>query len=127
MATLTTRKPATRAKATDAAKIKHKFPDGTEVTGTFEQLTAIAKALGCKLVSVKGSARGFYPSESKGLVKISEMNDYHVRRALIKRSKDYFTEVFDKNDTNTQFLKKYTGLTDDSIIVDLFSELQKRK
>ena len=123
MATLTRKPVATKAEA----KIKHKFPDGTEVTGTFEQLTAIAKALGGKLVGVKGSARGFYPSESKGLVKISEMNDFHLRRALVKRSKDYFTEVFDKTDTNTQFLKKYTGLTDDTIIQDLYNELSKRK
>lgn len=117
---------ATRT-ATKTAKIKHKFPDGTEVTGTFEQLSAVAKALGCKLTGVVGSPRGFYQSESKGLIKISGMNDFHVRRALVKRGKDYFTEVFDKNDTNREFLKKFTGLTDDTIIVDLFNELSRRK
>ena len=123
MATLT-KKPA--AKSATSGKIKHTFPDGTVVTGTFDQLSAIAKALGCKLTGVAGSQRGFYNSESKGLVKISGMNDFHIRRALVKRSKDYFTEIFDKNDTNREFLKKYTGLTDDTTIIDLYNELNKR-
>ena len=125
MATLT--KKSTAAKTATAGKIKHTFPDGTMVTGTFDQLTAIAKALGCKLTGVAGTPRGYYASESKGLVKISDMNDFHIRRALVKRSKDYFTDVFDKNDTNREFLKKYTSLTDDMTVVDLYNEISKRK
>jgi MarR-like DNA-binding transcriptional regulator SgrR of sgrS sRNA len=71
--------------------------------------------------------KGYYPSESKGLVKISSMNDYHIRRALLKRSKDYFTEIFDKDDTNTVFLKKFAKMTEDQIVVDLYTELAGRK
>jgi hypothetical protein len=118
--------PRRTAKTTAATKIKHTFPDGTVVTGTYDQLTAIAKALGCKLTGVSGSQRGYYASESKGLVKISNMNDFHIRRALIKRSKDYFLSTFDKNDTNREFLKKYIGLTEDTVIQDLYNELNKR-
>jgi len=112
---------------TTTAKIKHTFQDGTEVTATFEQLQIIAKTLGLKLTGVTSVPRGYYPSETKGIVKISTMNEYHIRRALIKRSKDYFTEIFDKDDTNAVFMKKYTGLTEDSIIQDLANELYSRK
>lgn len=121
-------KTATKKAASLEAKIEHTFENGVKVTGTFEQLESIAKAMGLKLVGVKAPAmKGYYPSESKGLVKISSMNDYHIRRALLKRSKDYFTEIFDKEDSNSSFLKKFTGLADDQIVSDLFLELSKRK
>jgi hypothetical protein len=125
MATKTATKKAT---ASIEAKIEHTFENGVKVTGTFEQLESIAKAMGLKLVGVKAPAmKGYYPSESKGLVKISSMNDYHIRRALLKRSKDYFTEIFDKDDTNTVFLKKFAKMTEDQIVVDLYTELAGRK
>jgi hypothetical protein len=125
MATKTATKKAT---STTEVKIEHTFENGVKVTGTFEQLESIAKAMGLKLVGVKAPAmKGYYPSESKGLVKISSMNDYHIRRALLKRSKDYFTEIFDKDDTNTVFLKKFAKMTEDQIVVDLYTELAGRK
>jgi hypothetical protein len=125
MATKTATK---KAASVTEAKIEHTFDNGVKVTGTFEQLESIARAMGLKLVGVKAPAmKGYYPSESKGLVKISSMNDYHIRRALLKRSKDYFTEIFDKDDSNNTFLKKFTDLVDDQIVSDLFIELSKRK
>lgn len=125
MATKTATK---KAASMTEAKIEHTFENGVKVTATFEQLESIAGAMGLKLVGVKApSMKGYYPSESKGLVKISSMNDYHIRRALLKRSKDYFTEIFDKDDSNTSFLKKFTGLVDDQLVADLYVELSKRK
>ena len=108
--------------------IKHKFQDGTEVSGTFEQLQKISAALGLKLIGVKVRAtpRGYYMSETKGLIKISDMNDYHIRRALLKRSREYFAEVYDKDDTNKMFLKKFTDLVNDTVIIDLYNELARR-
>jgi hypothetical protein len=144
MATLSGKKPTAKAsvssrstrstrttsvKATSASeKIDHVFPDGTKFSGTFEQLQTVASALGLKLklTGVSFVPKGYYPSESKGLTKIAEMNDHHIRRALIKRSKDYFTEIYSKEDTNTNFLSKFTALTDDAVIVDLYNELAKR-
>ena len=113
-------------KVSSSTVLDHTFSNGVKVTGTIEQLETIAKAMGMKLEGIK-DLKGYYPSESKGLVKISEMNDYHIRRALLKRSKDYFTEIYDKDDTNSEFLKKFTSLANDQIIVDLFNELYKRK
>lgn len=131
----TAAKPATKStKTTTTSKrvgsyptVEHTFENGVKVSGTLDQLVSIAKAMGLTLTGVKApSTRGFYPSESKGLIKISEMNEYHIRRSLLKRSKDYFTEIFVKEDTNTQFLSKFAKLTEDSIIVDLYTELASR-
>ena len=118
---------ATVASTPGSEKINHTFSDGTKFTGTLEQLHAVAKTLGLKLTGVGKTPRGYYESESKGLVKISELNDHHIRRALLKRSKDYFTEVYDRSDSISTFLKKYTNLTADTTIVDLYTELEKRK
>jgi len=110
-------------------KISYTFPSGLEVNGTVEEIINIAKALKVEVDFAKLGVvpRGYYPSESKGLIKVSTMADYHIRRALLKRGKDYFTEIFDATDTNTEFLRKFTALTEDKIVVDLFTELANRK
>jgi hypothetical protein len=125
MSTATATKRSSTAKATEA-KLNHTFPDGTSFNGTFEQLQKVASALGMKITGISVCPRGYYTSESKGLVKISEMNDYHIRRALLKRSKDYFAEIFDKDDTNREFIQKYSQLLDDQTVFDLCTELTKR-
>ena len=126
--TASSRRTVAKSSASSTEKIDHVFSDGTKFSGTFEQLQTVASALGLKLElkDVSFVPRGFYPSESKGLTKISEMNDHHIRRALIKRSKDFFTEIYTKEDTNSKFLSKFTSLTDDAIIIDLYNELAKR-
>lgn len=133
MATLSKRAAATTgtkkgtvSKTTATAVIEHTFENGTKFTGTLEQLEKVAKALGLSITGIGKTPKGYYMSESKGLVKISDMNEYHIRRALIKRSKDYFAEIFSKEDSIKTFLKKYTSLTEDQTIVDLYNELQKR-
>ena len=118
-------KTATRSAST-AEKIDHVFPDGTKFSGTFEQLEKVASALGMKISGISVCPKGYYPSESRGVVKISEMNDYHIRRALLKRSKDYFAGIFDREDDNKKFLQKYTNLLEDQIVNDLANELAKR-
>lgn len=115
-----------KATAASTAKVEHTFPDGTKFSGTIDQLEKVASALGLKLTGIGKVPRGYYMSESKGLVRIAEMNDHHIRRALVKRSKDFFTEIYSKDDTNKEFLRKYTDLTLDHVVVDLFNELQKR-
>jgi hypothetical protein len=108
--------------------IEYTFDNGLKVNGTFEQLTSVAKAMGLKLVELKTpSRRGYYFSESKGIVKISEMNQYHLRRALLKRGKEYLLEIYKKEDSISEFLKKFRGLEKDSIVSELYLELESRK
>jgi len=109
-------------------KIKYTFSTGLEVTGTLEEIDAIAKSLKLKLdYGVIGKVpKGYYPSESKGLSKISEMNAHWLRRAILKRAKDYFAEIYNPDDTSAQFLTKFVNLSDDQIINDLFNEIKAR-
>ena len=107
-------------------QITHKFPNGTEVKGTFEELQTIAKALGQPLTGLDITPRGYYNSATDGLVKISDMHSFHIRRALLKLTTDYMKKVFSGKDTNSEFLKKYGGLVENQTIQDMLNELVKR-
>ena len=115
-----------------STKITHKFASGLEVSGTFEEIAAVATALGQKLDLTELYKKngehisGYYPSESKGLIKIADMQDFHIRRALLKRAKEYYSNVFDAKDENEKFLMKFVALVDDRLVKELFLELQKR-
>lgn len=116
----------------DKKTITYKFPSGAEVTGTLEEIVEIAKALKTtvdfsKIDLTKVTVpKGYYPSESKGLIKVSDMGEWHLRRALLKRAKEYYAEMFDPKDTLEQFLNKFTLLSEDQIITDLFTEIKKK-
>ena len=118
-------------KSTEPKALSYTFSNGVEMKGSFEQIQKAAEAfkekIDFKKLDLSAAPRGYYPSETKGLVKISEMNDYHIRRALLNRAKYYFTGIYDSEDTNKQFLEKFTALVDDGIVYDLYSELIKRK
>ena len=82
---------------------EYEFEDGFKLTGTVTQITEAATKIGRKIDFTKLGSKhipsGYYPSESKGLVKISEMNVFHLKRALLKRAKDYFAKVYDEDDS----------------------------
>ena len=113
------------------AKISYTFKNGVEIKGSLEQILKTADSFGEKVdfstLDLKSVPRGYYPSETKGLTPIKDMNDYHIRRALVKRAKDYYAGVFKTEDSNSQFLYKFTNMADDSIVFDLFKELSSRK
>lgn len=112
------------------SKISYKFPTGLEVNGSIDEIEKIAKSLGLKVDYTKFGdkiPKGYYPSESKGLTKIKDMSEFHIRRALLKRAKDYISTVYEAKESNAKFLEKFLNLANDPIIEDLFTELQKRK
>ena len=112
-------------------KHRYVFATGTEVLGTIEEIQLIAKSFGVKVdyEQFKGSdalPRGFYPSETKGLIEIKGMSDFHLRRALIKVTKEYFMGVFAQTDSIEEFLMKYMGMPDNPLVEDLFTKKKKR-
>ena len=112
----------------ESAPIDYTFENGLKVSGTVSQLEKIASTMGLKLNyhTIGHRPTGFYPSTSKGLIKISSMNDYHLRRALLKYAKDYFSDIFSATDSNVEFMKKFTAFPDESLVLELFAELAKR-
>ena len=109
--------------------IDYKFNNGLEVKGTIKQIEKIASTMKLKVdyKSIGIRPKGYYQSASKGLVKISTMNDHHIRRALLKRAKEYYAEIYDQDDSILTFLERFTSLVEDSLIIDLFTELSNRK
>lgn len=111
----------------DATKvITHKFENGREFTGTISELQVVAKTLGLTLTGISDVPRGYYNSATDGLVKISDMHSFHIRRALLKATTDYMKKVFSGKDANSDFLKKYGGLMEQPLIIDFLNELVKR-
>lgn len=104
--------------------MEYKLKSGAVITGTFDQIKEIAKSLG----ETVSSDAHYYSSSKDEWLKISDMEDGHIRNALLKRSREFFEELSAlKKATNTDFLQKYTQLVDDKVVINLFSELQKRK
>lgn len=108
---------------------KYKFKNGAQVEGTVEQILEVAKSLGeiVDLSKLEGpKPKGFYVSESHGLIRIKDMNESHIRNALIKRSKEYYENLRKRKTSIDEFLKGYTSLAEDITVVELYNELAKR-
>lgn len=105
------------------------FANGLKASGTISVLEDTARKLGFvldyKVLGVR--PRGFYPSVSKGLIKIANMHEFHVRQAINKRVKDYLTEKCNKDVTNKQYVSNFMSMADDEVLIDLFADLQTRK
>jgi hypothetical protein len=54
------------------------------------------------------------------------MNEYHIRRAIIKRQRDLLEQVYNPEETPEQFLHKIRSVSRDRIINALKRELRKR-
>jgi len=77
--------------------MKHVFKSGLIVEGTKEEIKLIAKTLGESIYPV-------YKSSSKGDVYVDEMNDIHLRNAILLHLREYFTQKNFKNMDNESFL-----------------------
>lgn len=108
-------------------KMIYNFSNGSTIEGDLEQLVKIAEILGEKLDTSKihERAKGYYLSNSKGVIKISEMNDIHLRNAIQKATVTYFSNI-SRTISNEQWMNQYLSFQDDSLVQELFAELQKR-
>lgn len=109
--------------------MKYKFKNGAEVTGTIDQILSVAKGLGetVNLDNLSHVPRGYYKSSTKGVLKISDMHNTHIRSALLKMSRQHFEGMAARTAmTNLDFCKNYLALGENPIVEDLFNELAKR-
>jgi hypothetical protein len=113
------------------SKITYEFADGSSMTGTSDQILTYAKTMGLPIDTKKlgiATPRGFYASRSKGLIKISEMDNNHIINCLNKLTIEYYTDLKGrfKEMSIDSYLKLFVGFAENSEIEDLFLELQKR-
>ena len=106
-------------------KITHTFKTGLEVTGTLEQIQSVGKLIG-EIFNPADALKGYYMSESKGLIKLSEMKTAHLRRALLKHARTYYENMYVAEDSNTEFLEKFVDLASDETISALYEEIYSR-
>ena len=107
----------------------YKFKNGSEFTGTIAEILTVAGALGEEIDPTKLPRQaGFYYSESKHkYLVIREMQDHHLRNALSKQARRYFQDLDPKASTsNREFLRVFMSLPDDTLVGELFTELNRR-
>jgi hypothetical protein len=73
-----------------AARIKSTItlPNGVQIMGTADQLVETASKLGYSLDNAK-----YYLSESRGLLRISEMDTLHIKNAMVKLYRHWLLDV----------------------------------
>lgn len=69
--------------------MKYTFPDGTVVEGSVEKIKTVANALGFQF-----NTRGLYVSESRGVVRIADMDSVHLRNALLKKTREWAADLY---------------------------------
>lgn len=70
--------------------------------------------------------KGYFLSARKGLIKLSSMNQYHLKRALIKRQRELLSEIYRPEDSSEEFLLKLRSISRDKILNSLKREIKKR-
>jgi len=101
--------------------MKHTFKNGTTVEGSFsrEQLKEIAKVFGESLYPV-------YKSATKGDIPVDEMNEIHLRNAILLHLREYFTQTNFKDVDNESFLDNLDIQNFPETIKMLYNELNRR-
>lgn len=117
-------------------KRSYNFTNGLTITGTLEQILDIAAKLGETVDATQLGIvpKGYYQSETKGLIRISDMNEIHIINALTKRTIGYYESIrpkkgeakIDVKELIKDYLTKFVALTDDLQIEELYSELVNR-
>ena len=114
--------------------MKYEFKGGVTVEGDLNRILEIGTKLGeaVDLKNVEGFTgtsvpAGYYLSSKDGLVELKSMNNFHVRNALVKHTKEYVAALGKKRDlSDDQFLTELEKLTEDATIASLFGELVSR-
>ena len=71
------------------------LPNGLTLSGTADQVTETAKKLGFAHLGDDGI---HYMSESKGLIKIADMDTRHVRNAMLKLYREHVASLAQLSD-----------------------------
>lgn len=113
-------------------KLHYTFNDAVQVIGTLGQIDDIATKLGLevdytKLMESNGLKNEYYESTTLGLVKVTDMQIDHLRHALLKQLRNFFTKESFKDVSNEEFLKRIVDPDFyDSDIKMLYEELSNR-
>ena len=100
--------------------MKITLPNGMTLEGTLEQVSDAAKRLGFNL----GNDGVHYVSSTRGLIKISDMTEQHLRNAILKRETARLQEL--KALDLRSFLRALASGTTDVTTLAMVAELGRR-
>lgn len=100
--------------------MKYMLPNGVAIEGTPEKVSAVAKQLGYTV-----NFRGFYMSETHGLIEISGMNTQHIQNALLKIYRAWVSDLNSVKDTK-ELLHALRDGPNSVEFTDLLVELARR-
>lgn len=96
------------------------LPNGVAIEGTPEKVSQVAKQLGYTV-----NFRGFYLSETHGLVEIGKMDTRHIQNALLKIYRTWVQDLSALKD-NRELLNALRDGPNSVEFTDLLVELAKR-
>lgn len=93
-----------------------------KLSGTPEKVAETLRKLGLD------APEGYYPSEGKGLMRISEMHPHHLVNAILKRYRKWVAELSEIREDPQRVLEMIkTGPISDKTLVALIEELVKKE
>ncbi len=99
----------------------HKLPNGVTVEGDINQVNTARKAFGFEPLYQADGVH--YKSASRGVVRISEMDDNHIKNAIRKMHSANIAAL-DTSKSNQEFLDALGA--PDITLLGLIAELQRR-
>jgi len=114
--------------------LEYTFQDGLKVSGSLEQILSIGqlKKEVVNLQQIAGvdgvSISGYYNSKTKGLIKISDMNNVHLMNSFCYSARTLYEKLSKKTKelSCSDFVKEIQTLSSDSLLTDLANEINKR-
>lgn len=94
--------------------------NGVTMNGTPEQIAAIARQLGVEV----GNDGVYYLSSSRGLIRITDMQDEHLKRTIAKRTRDWAVNL--SNLDGAAFIREVTNGTRDVTTLAMVREYTSR-
>jgi len=100
--------------------MEYTLPNGAKISGTLDQITTVAKALGYKV----GNDGVHYNSSTKGLIRIVDMDSNHLKNALLKLHREWSESLKGLNGYNLTRALKDGNV--DLTYIGLYTEYIKR-
>lgn len=104
--------------------MKVTLPNGITLEGTIDQINAVRKTFGYAELFVADGVH--YKSQSKGIIRIADMNDMHIKNAIRKIWASAISNI-DTNLSNKEFLATLNKPATDLTLIGLVAELMSRR
>lgn len=97
---------------------------GTQLTLKGE-CTEILEFLNSQGIDITSNGE-YYLSSTKGLIKVSDMEIFHLKNALKKEYKRYIDDLFSKELSNQELSEKLVDFSENKLLMNMLSSLYKR-